>query len=778
MRKTPEKITAPRGNITPREIERMAVTSGFRGKFRAIFFLAAMAMMGALSSCGGNGGNGDDGGTDASTDTDADTDTDAGAIDCSNTPYQFGELLAEKCFCPGDGEQTLEVVKPGNPLNGIKATYPAGTFDKCVIAAIGEANFVSSGAVAPNGDDVLVDPQNPNNFNLSSNGMEVRAISAEAPYNSSSPSGYNELQPNKEVTFEIPGKYGTVQKWLTDEERFTTAAPTFVDSSGTKYLTDSFSPYALFNTPFGEYSVSFVPGSVNGYDVNADGALVEINLKDEEQAAFPKWVTFHVTEGSNTYTLAPTGEDGRYRVPIFDGSHTVNFHVADNNPDAPYQHTADQEKAVDLTTDLCADVVCEDDLNLCNGTEGCDPSDGVCKHYSPLVCDDSLACNGAEACIPATGCTNPPDVNCGDHGACAEPAGTCDCDEGIAGDACDQCDTVNGYEGTFPDCEKNLCHDVTCPDDSNVCNGNEVCNPGTGECVHENPLVCDNSDVCDGAETCDPVAGCQPGTPLTCNDNNACNGVETCDSVAGCQAGTPLTCNDNNACNGVETCDTVAGCQSGTPLTCDDNNACNGVETCDTVLGCQAGTPLVCDDNDVCNGVETCDTDLGCQNGTPLTCDDGLACNGVETCDTETGCTNPPDVDCGEHGACVETPVPGACECDTPWSGDNCEIPPPVPTISDLDMHCGAYCDTGLTYTCTFTYTGEITDTNAYVAVTGGATPGTITDIQLDEGNGTCTYHPSINGGGWQETVKIELIGALPGEPGYTVYMEQTNWVF
>jgi hypothetical protein len=123
---------------------------------------------------------------------------------------------------------------------------------------------------------------------------------------------------------------------------------------------------------------------------------------------------------------------------------------------------------------------------------------------------------------------------------------------------------------------------VSCPDDGNVCNGPEHCDPVTGQCVSGPALVCpDDGNVCNGPEHCDPILGCVSGPPLECpDDGNVCNGPEHCVPGQGCVSGPPLSCpDDGNVCNGPEHCDPILGCVSGPPLNCpDDGNVCNGPE--------------------------------------------------------------------------------------------------------------------------------------------------------------------------------------------------------
>ena len=124
---------------------------------------------------------------------------------------------------------------------------------------------------------------------------------------------------------------------------------------------------------------------------------------------------------------------------------------------------------------------------------------------APLDCDDGNACNGPETCDPLTGCqagTEPPD--CDDFNACTD----------------DSCDPVAGC--------LHVPNDANSCDDSDVCNGSEVC--AAGACVPGTTLICDDGDACNGAETCDPALGCQPGTGNDCDDGNVC-------TIDGCAAG-------------------------------------------------------------------------------------------------------------------------------------------------------------------------------------------------------------------------------------------------
>ena len=75
---------------------------------------------------------------------------------------------------------------------------------------------------------------------------------------------------------------------------------------------------------------------------------------------------------------------------------------------------------------------------------------------------------------------------CNAHGACNPDDGTCTCNEGYDGPACDECST--DYVG-YPDCAPNPC----IPD---PCNGYGECNTDDGSCTCEENYTGDNCEQC------------------------------------------------------------------------------------------------------------------------------------------------------------------------------------------------------------------------------------------------------------------------------------------
>jgi hypothetical protein len=124
------------------------------------------------------------------------------------------------------------------------------------------------------------------------------------------------------------------------------------------------------------------------------------------------------------------------------------------------------------------------------------------------------------------------------------------------------------------------------------CNDNSPCtvdrcvtSGGVARCANTpvpSGSSCEDSNVCNGAEVCSATGQCLPGTPLSagtsCGDGNACNGDETCNGIGTCVPGTPPVVSDGNPCT-VDACDTETGA-SHIPLpdgtVCANSGECSG----------------------------------------------------------------------------------------------------------------------------------------------------------------------------------------------------------
>jgi hypothetical protein len=220
---------------------------------------------------------------------------------------------------------------------------------------------------------------------------------------------------------------------------------------------------------------------------------------------------------------------------------------------APYTGCDDQNAC---TVDTCtngpqntpacghSDVSC-DDNNPCT-VDSCDPVQG-CMH-TPMVCnDDGNVCNGMEVCEPTSGaCVHSAPLVCNDTNLCTQ----------------DSCDASLGC----------MYEPVDCLGDGDVCNGIEVCNPATGLCDGLAPSPCDDFNNCT-TDTCSPDSGCSYAYVVCADDSNICNGMEMCNPVDGsCTSMGGLLCDDANPCT-QDSCNSSTGCVY-TPV--ENSTACVG----------------------------------------------------------------------------------------------------------------------------------------------------------------------------------------------------------
>lgn len=258
------------------------------------------------------------------------------------------------------------------------------------------------------------------------------------------------------------------------------------------------------------------------------------------------------------------------------------------------------------------DADCRDD-DVCNGDETCaEPTDEgrVCHDGTPL--EDGYVVG------------EDPRVICLD-GASAESA----CGDGYvdtgAGEYCEPPD-----DGACDsECHWGCTSDDDCPDDGDICNGEEFCDTD----AH----VCDRREVPEDGTVCqeDPRRICLSGNcqDSTCGDRFTDADVEECDDG---RDGDP-----DDGCT--DSC--LYSCHADSD--CDDTEVCNGAETCGAVTAdgraCQPGTDADpgthCDDGLFCTDVDQCDGAGSC-DGTGNPCDDGLACT-ENACDEASGCEYP-----------------------------------------------------------------------------------------------------------------------------------------
>ncbi len=202
----------------------------------------------------------------------------------------------------------------------------------------------------------------------------------------------------------------------------------------------------------------------------------------------------------------------------------------DNNCDG----TVDEVPCNDdntCTSDSCAATGCVfdpqvgqacEDGDSCTAEQGACDGGGVCVS-EPIDCDDGDPCT-ADTCLPGQGCVSVDTMLCACEvdDDCPPPEDRC---LGMV-----KCTTTD--EKPWLHCVQDPETAVVCvlaPDANPQCQEAE-CIPSTGECVY--PAI-NEGEPCDAMSACqvDPkcVAGVCLGAPIVCTDGDDCNGVEVCD---------------------------------------------------------------------------------------------------------------------------------------------------------------------------------------------------------------------------------------------------------
>jgi len=246
----------------------------------------------------------------------------------------------------------------------------------------------------------------------------------------------------------------------------------------------------------------------------------------------------------------------------------------------------------DFTHVSCSD---EDD-DQCT-IASCDPTDGVCRVQSEILCDDNNACTSDE-CV---------------DGRCVHTEKTCSHDLADVDASCVDsfCNRVTGECEIVP---------VECPDIE------DGCLIGTcqgGSCAYE-AKTCESDDPCE-------IGYCSHGTCLfssiVCGNNNPCVSQECVDGE--CVA-TPIDCGVQGCFVGH--CNPTSGtCEYTTPRTCDDGNPCtrdlceNG-ECVHPVVECENTDDDLCT-IEFCRDGECVSEDMNCDDDddacTEDYCEDG-----------------------------------------------------------------------------------------------------------------------------------------------------------
>lgn len=185
--------------------------------------------------------------------------------------------------------------------------------------------------------------------------------------------------------------------------------------------------------------------------------------------------------------------------------------------------------------DLCADVNCPDDGNVCTMNR-CNPASGECETIglSHVPCDDGVHCNGAEVCVEGV-CESSGDP-CGGAFACNEEHDTCGCNvvddcaplEWGAWGAC-ECDT-SANSCNFSGSQSRQRATMSCDDGLCIASGPIETDMRNCNCGNTNGSECTVSgtvapDACDWGE-CEAgecqVHTCAGATNVCDNDEQTC----------------------------------------------------------------------------------------------------------------------------------------------------------------------------------------------------------------------------------------------------------------
>jgi hypothetical protein len=234
------------------------------------------------------------------------------------------------------------------------------------------------------------------------------------------------------------------------------------------------------------------------------------------------------------------------------------------------------------TPNLCDGVTCDEGV--------CNPATGECVEcLAAADCDDGNLCT-TDTCMDNV-CENTP-VECEAGEVCNPEDGQCvegvcfvdaDCDDG---DACTTDACVEG-EGGMMECTNTA---VEC-DNGMFCDGDETCDPATGECV-DGELPCTDDQVCDeDNDVCVDVPDDECAVAADCDDGDACTDDACVTGPEGnliCE-NTEITCEDGFECVDGECVEIVDPCDG---VVCDDGDSCTD-DTC--VDGACVFTEIVCD---------------------------------------------------------------------------------------------------------------------------------------------------------------------------------------
>jgi cysteine-rich repeat protein len=362
----------------------------------------------------------------------------------------------------------------------------------------------------------------------------------------------------------------------------------------------------------------------------------------------------------------------------------------------------------DCTFSCALDADCRDE-DLCNGSEACDPGTHACRAGDPP--GDGFVCGNMPRYICLEGDCTP--SLCGDGfvdggaGESCEPPGTATCDEG---------------------CRQKCVTNDDCPDDGNVCNGEEFCDTGEGLCSNRNTPpqgtecgasprricvggACRESACGDGyadavaSEECDDGAdgddadGCRDECTYTCHNDTECDdGLGCTDDL--CLTAVHLCYGEVSAAG--RACRASAG-------DCDLEELCDGASA-----DCPPDAFRGSDERVLCRPSDgDCDLPDYC-DGTGPSCPADVRQPGTVVCRASAGACDAPELCDGASSACPADALfttsrecrPAAVGCDLTefCTGSSIDCPPDQtacgctgnPDCPDDGNMCNGteYCDT------------------------------------------------------------------------------------
>ena len=452
-------------------------------------------------------------------------------------------------------------------------------------------------------------------------------------------------------------------------------------------------------------------------------------------------------------------------------------------------------------------VVCSSDAILPEG-QSCTTLGGLPGECNNGVCDELQCTPLTCADLYAEGRCGPEvDDACGGFIDCQQPN---DGDQCNGEESCDNTGVVDVVPFDAPTCADYYAAGQ-CGEQTDICGNTRQCNSP------------DDGNVCNGEESCDPVTKVVSVTPAPdCDDGISCT-TDSCDEYAGClNVPNDAACEDVNDCT-IDSC-LSTGC-SNAPL--DDGDSCsqggtgtqcyngfcvcaNTGAACGTDVGaCTVGVFQCIDGQDVCSGVAPqpedcasptadldCDGLAGCDDPdcagdpvcdvcVPLTCQDaGAACGAVadgcggtlscgicarwQGCNAENQCQNTPcDPDCNDE-SCIKPS--GTC------CGDFSRVLKPTPTVFVLCAAPEVMCDASCDQRCSNLQTDRRTCGDCSVSCAAGdacqngvCVSASVCGNGVVEAGEQCDDGNVVNGDGCDSTCQIECSTGLTNCGGVCV---------